>query len=220
MRRSGGEIWRALPSDSRNEPWMQSAMQAANIGLRGELCRTLLLVLASGDARRRIRALTFHCSGKQSQREDAAACNAGRARRRSQGLGRTLSGTPLRRATTDRRIRLPITRSCCGQTRPKHAKRRCLRYGDSVTPPSASRSPAHVTMRVALNHDQPVTLPPCASMPTSAPARPRSCPQRRPTRTAVRGGLESAPSRSLSADSPCLSTPSSAPPATINSIVC
>ncbi len=45
-------------------------------------------------------------------------------------------------------------------------------------------------------------------------------PQRRPTRAAVRGGLESAPSRSLSADSPCLSTPSSAPPATINSIGC
>lgn len=175
MRRSGGEIWRALPSDSRNEPWMQSAMQAANIGLRGELGRTLLLVLASGDARRRIRALTFYCSGKQPQREGAAACNAGRARRRSQGLGRTLSGTPLRRATTDRRIRLPITRSCCGQTRPKHAKRRCLRYGNAVTPPSVSRSPAQVTMHAAPSHDQPVTLLPCASVTTSAPARPRRC---------------------------------------------
>lgn len=158
---------------NRSERWLQSAMQAANIGLRGELGRTLLLVLASGDARRRIRALTLYCSGKQPQREGAAACNAGRARRRSQGLARTLSGTPLRRATTDRRIRLPITRPRCGQTRPKHAKRRCLRYGDSVTPPSVLRSPAQVTMHAAPSHDQPVTLLPCASVTTSAPGRPR-----------------------------------------------
>lgn len=189
-------------------------------GICGELGRTLLACLCMGDVHRRIRALTFHCSGKQSQRQGAAACNAGRARRRSQGLGIKLSGTPLRRATTDRRIRLPIIRSRCGQTRPKHAKRCCLRYGNAVTLPSFSRSPVQVTMHAAPNHDQPVTLPPCASRTTSAPARPRRCPQRWPTRAAVRGGLESAPSRSLSADSPCLSTPSSAPPATINSIGC
>ncbi|MCW1978571.1 hypothetical protein FHY33_002753 [Xanthomonas arboricola] len=109
---------------------------------------------------------------------------------------------PLRPNTAQaRKAPLPAVRKC------RHAAIRLAQSspGDDARGPKSRPAGNAAAMPV----DDHICAGPSAKMP-----------QRRPTRAAVRGGLESAPSRSLSADSPCLSTPSSAPPATINSIGC
>lgn len=195
-------------------------MQGAHIGVRGELGRTLLACLCIGRGAQansgadlslqwQTVAAAGRCSVQCLARTSAFAGPRHKALRYStpsRDYGQTNPSAdhsvPLRPNTAQaRKALLPAVRKC------RHAAILLPQSspGDDARGPKSRPAGNAAAMRVE-DHI-------CAGPSTR-------CPQRWPTRAAVRGGLESAPSRSLSADSPCLSTPSSAPPATINSIGC